>query len=100
MLDVEKISWNEEKNELLKVERGVSFEDVVVAIRSDQLLAVEAGAPNYPHQRLLVIEIRGYAYMVPVVISEQEIFLKTVIPSRRHTKRYLRPESDGSEEVS
>lgn len=68
----------------------MSFEDVVLSIQSNNALAVEDGSNNYPHQKLLIVEIRDYAYMVPMVISDIEVFLKTVIPSRKHTKRYLR----------
>ena len=85
MVDIENIHWSEEKNLILKEERGISFEDVILAIETDKVLAIEAGAPNYPHQQVLVVEIREYAFMVPMVVSEQEVFLKTIIPSRRHT---------------
>lgn len=92
MIAIENIRWSEEKNQILKQERGISFEDVLLALETDKALAIEAGAPNYPHQQVLVVAIREYAYMVPMVVSEEEVFLKTIIPSRRHTKRYLRSE--------
>ncbi|HEY4515109.1 MAG TPA: toxin [Candidatus Paceibacterota bacterium] len=85
------LRWNLEKNEWLKRERNVSFEDVVVAINSDRLLD-EIPHPNtkkYPHQRIYVVSIRNYAYVVPFVVNEEKIFLKTVIASRTATKRYL-----------
>lgn len=85
-----RIKFNEEKNQLLKATRGISFEDVLSYIKRRKLLD-NIAHPNkkYPHQRLYVIKIKGYAYAVPYVINteKQEIFLKTIYPSRLLTKR-------------
>jgi uncharacterized DUF497 family protein len=84
--------WDSEKNELLKMERGVSFEEVVVAIESGGLLDILAH-PNtvkYPNQQLLVVSSDGYAYLVPFVEEADYFFLKTIIPSRKATRDYLR----------
>ena len=85
-------SWNTEKNTLLKQERGVTFEEVVFHIMNGQLLATleHPNQAKYPGQRLFVVNIEDYAYMVPFVESEREIFLKTIIPSRKATRQYLR----------
>jgi uncharacterized DUF497 family protein len=83
--------WSPEKNEVLKAERGVSFESVVVAIESGGLLDVLAH-PNqakYPRQRILVVAADHYAYLVPFVEEEEYFFLKTIIPSRKATRDYL-----------
>jgi uncharacterized DUF497 family protein len=83
--------WSAEKNEALKVERGVSFESVVVAIESDGLLDILAH-PNqakYPRQRILVVAADSYVYLVPFVEDEDYFFLKTIIPSRKATRDYL-----------
>ena len=76
----------------LKSERGVSFEEVLVSMSTDGLLDVveHPNKERYPNQRIFVIRIRGYAYVVPFVETEQEIFLKTIIPSRAATKRYIK----------
>lgn len=82
--------WNEEKNEQLKQSRGVSFEDVVLAIESGGLLDVLAH-PNprrYPNQKVLVVAVMEYVYLVPHVEEPDQIFLKTVIPSRKATRDY------------
>lgn len=83
--------WNAEKNEQLKTERGVSFEEVVFHIENGSVLAVIAH-PNqakYAHQRVYLVKIDDYVYVVPFVESDDEIFLKTVMPSRRMTRKYL-----------
>lgn len=83
--------WSAEKNEVLRTERGVSFENIVVAIESGGLLDILAH-PNqakYPRQRVLVVACDNYAYLVPFVEEEGYFFLKTVIPSRKATRDYL-----------
>ena len=83
--------WSPEKNELLKTERGVSFESMVVAIESGGLLDIMAH-PNkskYPRQRILVVAVDGYVYLVPFVEEEAYYFLKTIMPSRKATRDYL-----------
>jgi len=82
--------WNEEKNNLLKnSDRQVSFEDVLYALKNDQLLDV-IPSPTHENQECLVIYINEYIYIVPFVSSEETIFLKTIYPSRKHTKYYLK----------
>lgn len=83
--------WASEKNEQLKLERGLSFEIMVVAIEAGGLIDILAH-PNparYPHQRVLVVASDGYAYLVPFVEEDDHFFLKTVIPSRKATRDYL-----------
>jgi len=85
--------WSAEKNDRLRVARGVSFESIVVAIESGGLLDVLAH-PNqakYPRQRVLVVVFDNYAYLVPFVEEEDHYFLKTIIPSRKATRDYLNP---------
>lgn len=89
------ISWNAKKNAQLKAERGVSFEDVVFHINAGDILDT-VDHPNqerYPGQQIHVIAIEDYVYLVPFVESEEEVFLKTIIPSRKATKSYLGEES-------
>ena len=85
------ISWSLEKNKLLQEERGISFEDVVLHISIGGILDTfeHPNQERYPGQQIHVIDIEGYAYLVPFVESENEIVLKTIIPSRKATKTYL-----------
>ena len=83
--------WSPEKNEDLRSDRGLSFESIVVAIESGGLLDILAH-PNpakYPRQRVLVVALDSYAYLVPFVEEDDYFFLKTVIPSRKATRDYL-----------
>ena len=83
--------WNAEKNEILARERGITFEEIVKKIESGTN-TIETDHPNkkkYPNQKILIIDVDGYAYLVPCVIDNDEYFLKTIIPSRKATKKYL-----------
>ena len=83
--------WNTEKNQVLARERGITFEEIVQRIESGAKV-IETDNPNkkkYPNQKILVIDVDGYAYLVPFVIDENGYFLKTIIPSRKATKKYL-----------
>jgi hypothetical protein len=83
--------WSNEKNELLKKVRGVSFEDVVLRVEQGDLLDIieHPNQVKYPGQQMLIINIHDYAYLVPFVEKDNERFLKTIIPSRRATNKYL-----------
>jgi len=86
--------WDEAKNIKLKAERLVSFEDVLTAIDDGRILA-NIEHPNkirYGNQKMYVLKIEDYAYLVPYVEDNEKIFLKTIIPSRRATKKYLKGE--------
>ena len=85
------VNWSTEKYICLKAERGVSFEEVLSAMSNDGLLEVldHPNTEQYPNQRMFVVRIRDYAYLVPFVETKQEIFLKTIIPSRKATRIYL-----------
>ena len=88
------INWNPDKNRKLIEERNISFENIDFSLQSGGLLD-DISHPNsqkYPHQRVFVISIDDYAYLVPYVENEDEIFLKTVVPSRKATKQYIRGE--------
>lgn len=83
--------WSHEKNETLKVECRVSFEEVVLAIEANGLLD-NLRHPNlakYPNQSVFVVALDGYVYLVPYVEEPNSFFLKTVIPSRKATRDYL-----------
>jgi hypothetical protein len=83
---------DKEKNELLKLVRGVSFEEVVKSWESGGLL-VSFNHPNakkYPNQKMAVVVIKDYVYLVPYVEDEEKFFLKTIYPSRNATRKYLK----------
>jgi uncharacterized DUF497 family protein len=96
---VKHYSWNNEKNRQLKAERKVSFEEVVFCIERARLLDIveHPNQERYGGQRIFIVNIRDYAYLVPFVETEREIFLKTVIPSRKATKKYLGGNRDGED---
>jgi hypothetical protein len=83
--------WSPEKNEQLQLDRGISFENMVVAIESGGLLDILAhlNLAKYPNQKMLVVASDGYAYLVPFVEEDDHFFLKTVIPSRKATRDHL-----------
>ncbi|RJP77551.1 MAG: toxin [Desulfobacteraceae bacterium] len=85
------INWNTEKSMFLKVSRGICFEDVVFFIERGDILDdyLHPNQQEYPNQRIMVIAINKYAFLVPYVENEEELFLKTIIPSRKATERYL-----------
>lgn len=89
---MKKINWNAEKNQVLMSERGISFEDVLFAMQFGGLLddLVHPNRDKYPNQRMMVVCIDDYAWLVPYIETDYEIFLKTVIPSRKATNQYLR----------
>ena len=93
-------SWDSEKNEWLKAERQISFEEIVFYIEQGNLLDIleHPNAEKYEGQRIFVVKVDNYAYLVPFVESEEEVFLKTVIPSRKATRDYLRRSDDEDEE--
>ena len=83
--------WNKDKNRLLKLERDMCFEDVLIAIDSGGLLDIieHPEKDRYPNQKIFIISIDNYAHLVPFVEDEEKIFLKTIIPSRKATKKYI-----------
>lgn len=86
------IRFNEEKNQLLGVTRGITFDEVIDSIQVGGLLAdIAHPSKHRPHQRVYVVKVKNYAYAVPYVIDMQkkEIFLKTIYPSRALTKKYI-----------
>ncbi len=98
-MEVKYFDWNEVKNSHLVNERGISFERVLLAIEEGGLLDVleHSNPEKYRGQRVMVVQIEGYAFLVPFVEDEDRIFLKTVIPSRKATRKYLRRHENGGE---
>jgi len=86
------INWNNRKNELLKIERNISFEEVALQFDQNNILEIieHPNKNKYFNQKVAIININDYIYLVPFVENNEEIFLKTIIPSRKATKKYLR----------
>jgi uncharacterized DUF497 family protein len=85
-------NWDLEKNEWLKENRGICFEDVVFCIENEFVLdhAKHPDQKRYKGQKIITIEFKGYAYLVPYIESDDEIFLKTIIPSRKATRDFIK----------
>ena len=83
--------WSPEKNDVLKRERGLAFEDIVFHIDRGGLLDTleHPNQERYPGQRIFIVNVEGYACLVPLIEQDGVIFLKTIIPSRKMTKLYL-----------
>jgi uncharacterized DUF497 family protein len=87
-------NWDKEKNLKLKELRGISFEEIVFYISNGAVIDVieNRNSEKYKNQLMFIIEIDSYAYIVPFVENDEEIFLKTIYPSRKATKEYLNKE--------
>ena len=85
------IRWSAEKNIKLMQERGVSFEEILSSIEHGGLLTTvnHPDQRKYPNQKIWVVKVRAYAHLVPLVETEEEIFLKTIMPSRKATRQFL-----------
>ena len=83
-------NWNADKNQMLVHERGISFERIVFEISMGNEVAVvmHPNQDKYPGQMISVVEVDDYVYLVPFVETESEIFLKTIIPSRKATRQF------------
>lgn len=83
-------SWNPEKNEKLILERSISFEEIVLNIELGHEIEIydHPNQEKYPGQKISAVIVEDYVYLVPFVENEDGIFLKTIIPSRKATKRH------------
>jgi effector-binding domain-containing protein len=89
------VRWNIEKNNLLKMTRDISFDEIAHCMEQDGILNIQEH-PNrakYPNQKIAIVSFKGYGYSVPYVETDEEIFLKTIIPSRKATKIYMKGKS-------
>ena len=85
-------AWDEGKNNLLKETRNISFEEIVLSLSNNKLLEVveHPNKQKYPNQKMFIVDVRDYAYIVPFVEDEKKYFLKTIYPSREATKKYIK----------
>ncbi len=88
-IEVKYFDWDESKNEWLIKNRGISFEICMVYILRGDVLDILKNHAPYEHQKVFIIKIEGYVYLVPYVEDEEKIFLKTIFPSRKATKKYM-----------
>ena len=86
-------TYNEQKNQLLIEVRGISFEEIIKAIKAGNIVdnLTHFNKHKYPHQHMYIVKIKNYIYVVPYVIdkNKKEIFLKTIYPNRKLTRKYL-----------
>ena len=84
--------WNRQKSLILRSSRGIGFEEVVIAINEGYLLAIieHPNSHKYPNQKIYIINFDDYAYSIPFTESKETYFLKTIYPSRKYTKKFLR----------
>lgn len=79
---------------MLKQQRNISFEQIVLSMENKQIVDV-LEHPNqikYKGQIIILVEYDNYIYVVPAAISDsgEECHLKTIYPSRKYTDLYLR----------
>ena len=86
--------WSDEKDVILRKERGIGFQDAVFHIEKGDILAVidHLNKERYPNQKIIYVRIEDYVYMVPFVETKGKKFLKSIIPSRKATRKYLEEE--------
>jgi len=91
-----KFEWDFEKNEWLKKERNISFEQIIFHLLQGDVwkIADHPDQQKYPGQQIYFVIVDEYIYLVPFVETSKEIFLKTIIPSRKATRDYLKEIGD------
>jgi uncharacterized DUF497 family protein len=92
--------WDEEKNKQLKSKRNISFERIIIAIEEGDILDIleHPDKEKYKNQYLIIVEINSYAYVVPSVVTDEYWFLKTIFPSRKYTKKYIKENKEDDNE--
>lgn len=84
--------WNKEKNQQLKERHGICFDEIAPLLKKDDDVLAVIPNPNqlkYPYQKIFIVKINGYAYLIPFIEDNEKYFLKTIIPSRKATKKYI-----------
>ena len=76
---------------MLKEQRNISFDEIVMAIANNQLLDTvkHPNKEKYLNQKIFIVEVKNYVYIVPFVESSKSYFLKTIYPSRKATREFL-----------
>ena len=93
--------WDPKKNEWLKAERGISFEEILFHLARGDVwkIADHPDQENYPGQKIYFVVVEEYIYLVPHILEKDYIFLKTIIPSRKSTKAYKKEQEDKNHEI-
>ena len=86
---MKRLEWNPEKSKWLKATRGVNFEDIKKIMESEGSLDTVPNKSKYPNQKIFVVNVNGYIYFVPFVEDKEKVFLKTLYPNRKATKKYI-----------
>ena len=83
-------NWNADKNPWLVQERGISFERIVfeISLGNEVTVLLHPNQTKYPGQMISVVQVDDYVYLVPFIETESEIFLKTIIPSRKAKRQF------------
>jgi uncharacterized DUF497 family protein len=91
-----KFEWNPDKNEWLKEYRNISFEQIIFHLGKGDIwmIADHPDQKKYPGQRIYFVIVENYIYLVPHVVEKEYFFLKTIIPSRKATKDYLKEKEE------
>ncbi len=86
------IIYSADKNEKLKSERGIGFEEIVDAITNGYLIKIveHPNSKRYPNQKMFLVEINDYIYVAPFIEDKTALYLKTIFKSRKYTKKYLK----------
>ena len=89
-------TWNSDKNETFKRDRNISFEEILYHIKLGKEVDIfdHPNQEKYPGQKISAVVVNNYVYLVPYVENDKNIFLKTIIPSRKATKKYLGDKDD------
>ena len=88
---MKRFDWDIEKNKKLIKERNISFEEIIIFIEQEKVIdVVDNPNPKYQHQKMFILDIKGYIFLVPFIETEETYFLKTIFPSRKATKEYLK----------
>ena len=90
MKSTKSYNWSANKNQLLLEERGISFERIVfeISIGNEVAVVMHPNQDKYPGQMISMVEVDDYVYLVPFIETDSEIFLKTIIPSRKATRQH------------
>ncbi len=87
-------NWDDRKNDFLRVKRGISFEEIILCIKEGFTIDIleHPNQSKYQNQKMFLVKRDDYIYAVPFVVDDRndEIFLKTIFPSRKYTKKYLK----------
>ena len=88
--------WDSAKNEWLKKERNISFEQIIFHLSQGDVWKItnHPDQKNYPGQKIYFVIVETYVYLVPHIIEKDYTFLKTIIPSRKATKMYKEKQED------